>query len=179
VRARTPEWPDITQGAGTRLLIDGPLRITPLICYEDLLADYVGAAARRGPNLLVTLANHAWFGSSAAPQQALALATLRAIETRRDLVRATNTGVSSIGDALGRVTQVGPLYGVAPNRPRPATVIVGDVALLDGFALGPFSVPVFPWVCAAALLAVAVFARRRIGGGEASGAPTAGDGRSA
>lgn len=162
LRARTPDWPDIQPGAAPRVLVDGALRVAPLICYEDILPDHVAAMGRAGePNLLVTLANHAWFGASPAPHQALALATLRAIETRRDLVRASNTGVSSIGDGLGRIRRRGGLHAVDPARPIAPELIVADVRLYDGFALGPWSVPAFPWACAATLALALLGARRR------------------
>jgi apolipoprotein N-acyltransferase len=55
------------------------------------------------PNLLVTLANDAWFGDSQEPWLHLGLAQLRAVEQRRWLVRATNSGVSAIVDPSGRL----------------------------------------------------------------------------
>ena len=169
LRAKTPDWPDIQPGAAPRVLTDGALRIGPLICYEDILPDHVAAMGRVGdPNLLVTLANHAWFGASAAPHQALALATLRAIETRRDLVRASNTGVSSFGDALGRITRRGGLHAVDPDHPIAPELIVADVRLYDGFALGPWSAPAFPWGCAATLAIGVIVGRRRSRGPSAS-----------
>jgi hypothetical protein len=59
---------------------------------------------RRGdPHLVVSLANDAWFGDSQEPRLAHRLARLRAIETRRAVVRATNSGISSAIDPLGRV----------------------------------------------------------------------------
>lgn len=162
MRARTPDWPDIQPGAEPQVLVDGELRIGALVCYEDILPDHVAAMARAGrPNLLVTVANHAWFGTSAAPHQALALATLRSVETRRDLVRASNTGVSSIGDGLGRVRRRGGLHAIDPAHPREPELLVADVRLYDGFALGPWSVPVFPWACAGGLVLATLVARRR------------------
>src|SRR6185436_8366232 len=54
-------------------------------------------------HLLVTLANDAWFGDSQEPWLHLGLAQLRAVEQRRWLVRATNSGVSAIVDPAGRI----------------------------------------------------------------------------
>jgi apolipoprotein N-acyltransferase len=151
MRARLPDWPDIETGRGPRLLVDGNLRIAPFICYEDIFQGFVNQVALKRPNLLVTLANHAWFGDSTAPHQALALATMRSVETRRDLVRATSTGVSSIGDALGRILKEGPLFDVSGHeRPSP-TLLVGEVTLMEIFALGPYSASLFPYACALAL----------------------------
>ncbi len=162
MRAKLPDWPEIEPGRGPSVLVDGDLRIGPLLCYEDILPGYVHQMVRQGdPNLLVTLANHAWFGTSLAPRQSMALAMFRGIETRRDLVRATNTGVSSVTDALGRVVTRGELRGVPRDQPKPAEVFVARVRLLSTFALGPYAAPVFPYACAAALLALALWAWRR------------------
>jgi apolipoprotein N-acyltransferase len=105
-RVATPGFVDITAGPARRVLRDNlpdeeTLRIAPMICWEELIS----SANRRGstkPNLLVSLSSHAWFGDSILPEYALALASFRAIETRRYLLRATTTGVSSITDATGR-----------------------------------------------------------------------------
>jgi len=156
VRARLPDSPDIAPGEAPRLLQSGALRIAPLLCYEDLLPEAVFPLARRGPNLLVTLANHSWFSGGSAPEQALALATLRSVETRRELIRAASTGVSSMGDALGRVTARSSLTD-GPSAPE---VVEGEVALLEVFALGPYVAPFFPWACGLALVGVTVTRRR-------------------
>jgi apolipoprotein N-acyltransferase len=163
MRKRLPEWPTIADGGEPLVLADGNLTIAPLICYEDLDVAAVHRVARRGPNLLVTLANHAWFRASAAPRQALALATLRSIETRRDLVRATNTGVSAFVDALGRVRAHGALLDVPRDQPGAPATLVGEARLLEIFALGPWASLALPYLLLAGLLGAAVRAglRRR------------------
>lgn len=89
----------------------GPWRISTPICYEAILPDLVRDMVNVGdPHLLVNLSNDAWFGNTQGPWIHLRLAQLRAIEHRRYLVRATNSGVSAIVDPAGRVvaqTQVG------------------------------------------------------------------------
>jgi apolipoprotein N-acyltransferase len=75
-----------------------------MICYEDILPDYVNKLVAAGdPDLLVNMTNDAWFGDSTEPWIHLALAKMRAVEHRRYLVRATNSGVSAIVDPIGRV----------------------------------------------------------------------------
>jgi apolipoprotein N-acyltransferase len=160
-RKQLPDWPDITPGTQPVVITDGALRIGPFICSEDLDMSYVHQVARLGPNLLVLIGSDGWFGSSAAPWQHRALATFRAIETRRDLVRDMNTGVSTIIDALGRVQLEGPLYDVPYNQPREATLLVGQVALMEGFALGPYTAQYFPWACLLGLVMGVVIARLR------------------
>ncbi len=74
------------------------------ICYEDAFARDV---LRTMPDatLLVNISNDAWFGRSAAAEQHLQLARMRAIETGRPMLRANNTGITAVIDDKGRVTQ--------------------------------------------------------------------------
>jgi apolipoprotein N-acyltransferase len=83
----------------------GPkLRMGILNCYEDTLPSVgrrvVGALE---PNLLVNVTNDAWFFGTAEPELHARLGAMRAIEHRRDLVRAVNMGVASFIDARGVV----------------------------------------------------------------------------
>jgi apolipoprotein N-acyltransferase len=99
-----PHVQDFGAAADTPALRLGPWRIATPICYEAIRADFVRRmVVASQPNLLVTLANDAWFGDSAEPWMHLALSRLRAIEHRRYLVRATNSGISAIVDPAGRV----------------------------------------------------------------------------
>ncbi len=72
------------------------------VCYEDAFGDEI---ARRAPaaTLLVNVSNVAWFGDSLAPAQHLQIARLRAIETGRMHLAATNTGITAAIDRDGRV----------------------------------------------------------------------------
>lgn len=79
----------------------GPMGVA--ICYEVTYPWLYASEVKRGATLLVTVTNDGWYGDSAAPRQHLALAVLRAAETRRYLVRAANTGVSAVIDPYGRV----------------------------------------------------------------------------
>ena len=80
------------------------LRVAPLICYEDVVTDLAREAVANGANLLVNMTNDAWFGDTVAPFQHNLLASFRAIENRRYLVRASNTGLSSVINPLGETT---------------------------------------------------------------------------
>jgi apolipoprotein N-acyltransferase len=91
---------------------DGPLMLGthPLsvnICYEDIFPGQIrmlmnGGRDRRVPEVIFNLTDDSWFGNTVEPMEHLALASFRAIEHRRPLVRATNTGVSAIIDPVGR-----------------------------------------------------------------------------
>ena len=61
-------------------------------------------------NLLVNLTNDAWYGRSVAPWQHARLAQWRAIETRRSLLRVTNTGVTALINAKGEIQETLPIF---------------------------------------------------------------------
>jgi apolipoprotein N-acyltransferase len=104
----------------------GPIvRAGVLNCYEDTLPAMARRVALASPNLLVNITNDAWFGETAEPElHLLAAATARAIEARRDLVRAVNTGVTVHVDAAGRV--------VARAERETRTILLVSPALLEG-----------------------------------------------
>lgn len=79
------------------------VRIGVLVCYEDLMPNFVRDMVDEQPNVLINLTNDAWFGRNFEPDQHFALAIPRAIEARTWLIRSTNTGVSAFVDAAGRV----------------------------------------------------------------------------
>jgi len=78
-------------------------RVAVNVCYEDAFGEEI---IRQLPEatLLVNVSNVAWFGDSLAPEQHLRIARLRALETGRYMLRATNTGITAIIDAQGRVS---------------------------------------------------------------------------
>jgi apolipoprotein N-acyltransferase len=80
--------------------IDG-VRVGVLNCYEDVLDQYAILVGRNAPDVLVNVTNDAWFGDTAEPWLHEATSRLRSVETRRDLVRAVNTGTSSHTAATG------------------------------------------------------------------------------
>ncbi len=98
------------EGPATLELPDG-VKVAPLICYEDIMPELARRFVReKGANLLVNLTNDAWFGNTAAPWEHARLAQLRSIETRRNLVRVTNTGLTTIINPKGEMLQTLPLF---------------------------------------------------------------------
>ena len=73
------------------------------ICYEAVLPDQVRQFAKRGARLFINLSNDGWFGKTAALEQHLAQARVRAVENRRWILRATNTGLTASIGPYGRV----------------------------------------------------------------------------
>jgi len=82
-------------------------RIAVNICYEDLFGTEIISAWQvpdRAPTVLLNISNLAWFDDSIALDQHLQISRLRAIETGRPMLRATNTGATAVIDARGAVT---------------------------------------------------------------------------
>ncbi|WP_455210751.1 apolipoprotein N-acyltransferase, partial [Kaarinaea lacus] len=79
------------------------------ICYEDVFGEEVIRALPEA-NILVNVSNDAWFGDSFAPHQHLQKARMRAIETGRPMLRATNNGVSALIDDKGKFIAVSPQF---------------------------------------------------------------------
>lgn len=75
------------------------------ICYEIIFPDMVRRFVRQGARFLVTITNDGWYGRSWAPHQHFAMAVMRAVETRRYLMRSATTGISGIIDPFGRILQ--------------------------------------------------------------------------
>lgn len=111
------------------------IRIGGMVCYEDIIAEYGLALAEQRPNMFINVINDGWFGESSAAYHHMAFSVLRAVEHRIPLVRATNTGVSSFIDPVGRilshtdVTGAETLLEDVPIMPPPTTIYskIGDI----------------------------------------------------
>ncbi len=111
------------------------------ICYEDVFGEEIIRALPEA-TLLVNLSNTAWFGDSLAQPQHLQIAQMRALETGRFMLRATNTGMTAIVNPRGRVERVLAPFGEG--------ALVGEVSGYTG------ATPYVRWGNAAALLLVAI-----------------------
>lgn len=77
----------------------------PTICYESIYGDHVAAHVRNGANLIVIMTNDGWWGNTPGYKQHLLYGKLRAVETRRDVARSANTGISCFIDQRGDMHQ--------------------------------------------------------------------------
>ena len=75
----------------------------PLICYESVYGDYVREFTAQGANLLTVPTNDGWWDDTPGHRQHLAFASLRAIENRRYVLQAANSGISALIDARGEL----------------------------------------------------------------------------
>ncbi len=85
------------------------LWLGPMICYEIAYPELVRHIAARS-DILTTISNDGWFGGSIGPHQHFQMVRLRAIETGREVIRATNNGISAIIKADGTVDDVAPQF---------------------------------------------------------------------
>lgn len=84
--------------------------IAPIICYESIYGEFVTAYVKKGANLLTIVTNDSWWGYSQGHKQLLVYAKLRAIETRREIARAANSGTSAHINSRGDIVDELP-YG--------------------------------------------------------------------
>jgi len=94
---------DFDHGVRGEILETDNLRLGVQICYEIIFPSLSRTLADNGATLLVNITNDAWYGRTAAPYQHFSMAVFRAVENRRSLIRAANTGISGCIDPVGRV----------------------------------------------------------------------------
>ena len=95
----------------------------PLICYEAVYPDFAAKLAAQS-DLLITISNDSWFGSSIGPLQHLQMAQMRAMESQRWMIRATNNGVTALIDPRGTIRQRIPQFQ--------QEVLIGEVQPMSG-----------------------------------------------
>ncbi len=80
-------------------------RIGPAICYESVFGEYVTGYIRQGAQAIFIMTNDGWWDNTAGHRQHLHFASLRAIETRRSIARAANTGISAFINQRGDILE--------------------------------------------------------------------------
>jgi len=88
-------------------------RVAPAVCYESIYGEFMTAYVRNGADLIAVITNDGWWGNTSGFKQHENYARLRAIETRRWLVRSANTGVSCFIDPSGEVIDPQPYETMA------------------------------------------------------------------
>jgi apolipoprotein N-acyltransferase len=148
-------------GVSQPLLQAAGYPVSSSICYEVVFGEQI---IRDLPEaaMLVNISNDAWFGKSLAPHQHLEMARLRARETGRPMLRATNTGISAIIDHGGNIIEQSPQFEIA--------VVRGAVIPMQGATpyvlLGNTPVVIFSLV--SLLLCWSACRRKRSGGPEST-----------
>jgi apolipoprotein N-acyltransferase len=99
------------------------IKVAPVICYESVFGGYLTSFIKKGAGLIFILTNDGWWRNSPGYRQHLSFARLRAIETRRSIARAANTGISCFINQRGDIIQKTPWW-------KPA-VISGELNVND------------------------------------------------
>lgn len=102
-RKLTAEVGDFASGDAPTVARTDSGAVGIFICYEAIFPGLVSNFTALGAEVLVNISNDGWFGRSAAPEQHLWMARMRAIENDRWLLRATNNGITCVIDPQGRV----------------------------------------------------------------------------
>jgi len=129
---------DFSAGTEPIVLDAGGKRVSVSICYESVYPWLSRAFVQRGSQLLATITNDAWFGTSSAAYQHFDQGALRAVEEGRYMVRAANTGISGAVDPYGRV--------LARTRLFETMALTVDVRLLDRRTIYSYAGDVVVWL---------------------------------
>ncbi|MBP5539411.1 MAG: apolipoprotein N-acyltransferase [Bacteroidales bacterium] len=84
--------------------------VAPIICYESIFGDYCREFVQLGAQLLCVITNDAWWGDTPGYRQHLDYSRLRAVETRRDVARSANTGISAFINQRGEIVASTPWW---------------------------------------------------------------------
>jgi apolipoprotein N-acyltransferase len=106
----TQEAGDFAPGNRIVVFPMGEHRLGVFICYESVFPDEVRQFVKGGANLLVNISNDGYFGHSAAREQHLEIARMRAVENSRWLIRSTNDGITAVIDPSGHIDERLPPY---------------------------------------------------------------------
>ncbi len=125
-------------------------KIGVLICFEILFPSISSKFVKNGADILTTITNDAWFGHSSAAMQHFSIAVFRAVENRRILARAANTGISGFIDPKGKIIEMTSLFTDATvTRQVP---VLNSLSFYtkhgDVFAIGSILVTlaIFAWI---------------------------------
>lgn len=113
LRKISSEAGDFVPGRRLVVLPAGERKIGAFVCYEAVFPELVRRFAAAEAELLVNISNDGWYGRTAARQQHLKIARMRAVENRRWLLRATNDGITAAVDPAGRVRRELPAFAQA------------------------------------------------------------------
>jgi len=80
-------------------------RLAPIICYESIYGEFTTEYVKKGANFLAIMTNDSWWGVTEGHKQLFSYAKLRAIETRREIARSANSGISAHINAKGEVLE--------------------------------------------------------------------------
>ena len=98
-----PSIADFGRGGGPVVFEVKGAKLGPQICYEGIFPEHSRGSVKLGADFLLNITNDSWFGTTGEPYLHLLLTIFRSIETRRPMIRSTNTGVSTVVDLTGEM----------------------------------------------------------------------------
>jgi len=145
---------DLTPGepGGVVSLPEGA--VGPLVCFESIFPELSRAQVQNGARLLVNLTNDAWYGTTSAPYQSLAMAVVRCAETHVCMARAANTGISAFIGGDGRILWESGLF-----VPEAKAL---ELPWLPGGSLYTRLDDAFAWACTVLAGLTLILGRRRL-----------------
>jgi apolipoprotein N-acyltransferase len=91
----------LRQASSRFLLPDGPISILPIVCFESVFGHYIARNLSREKGFICMITNDGWWKNTPGYRHHFNFSPVRAIETRRELVRVANNGISAFIDAKG------------------------------------------------------------------------------
>lgn len=95
--------PEIERGKGIKIFEIKGVKISPLICYENIFSEITNNMVKKGNNVFIVITNDSWFGNSFGPYQHFYQNALRASETGRFFIQCALSGVSGITSEKGKI----------------------------------------------------------------------------
>jgi apolipoprotein N-acyltransferase len=99
----TKDVGEFQAGQNFRIIEVGNHPSNAIICFEAVFPSLARRFAEKGSQLIINLTNDGWYGRSAAPYQHLGISRWRAVENRRYMLRATNSGFSAVIEPTGNI----------------------------------------------------------------------------
>lgn len=130
---------DYQPGEGYNVAITPFGRFATLICYESIFPGQVRKFYQKGGNFIVNITNDGWFGNTSGPYQHFSMAVFRAIENRKPLVRAANSGISGFIDSKGRIINKTKLFE--------RTYLIENIKINDKISFYTKYGDIFAYIC--------------------------------
>lgn len=141
---------DFARGHGPALVQQDQLQLGAQICYEGLFPQFSKKLAQLGAQAFINVTNDSWFGKKFEPHQHMFMTLARAIEFRRPVIRATNTGITTAITASGEILAKSPLHEEwyhlfkIPYNSKPKTTFYQEI--------GIYFIPALTWLLVIACL---------------------------
>ncbi len=137
---------DFTPGDSFDPLDADTIQAGALICFESIFPDIARQETVNGANLLVNLTNDAWYGKSSAPYHSWAMTVFRAVENRRSLVRAANTGISGFISPTGEIYKETKLFKAQAINARTPLLTGQTFFMHGGYRFGAICLALIPFL---------------------------------